>query len=53
MWAPGYLSFGNDCQAIADELGGGRALRVVVTEQASDTPFEIFEGENLYRYARP
>jgi hypothetical protein len=22
-----------------------------VSERASDTPFEIFEGESLYRYA--
>jgi hypothetical protein len=53
VWAPGYLSFGNDCQAIAAELGVSRALQVVVAEQASDTPFEIFEGESLYRYAQP
>ena len=51
VWAPGYLNFGNDCQAIANELGASRAQRVVFGEQAPDTPFEIFEGESLYRFA--
>ncbi|MGA3352834.1 MAG: glycosyltransferase family 39 protein [Acidimicrobiales bacterium] len=51
VWAPGYLNFGNDCQAIAAGLGASRPEQEVVAEQGSDTPFEIFEGENLYRYA--
>ena len=51
VWAPGYLNYGNDCQAIAGGLAAVRPQQVVVTEQGSDTPFEIFEGENLYRYA--
>jgi uncharacterized membrane protein len=51
VWAPGYLNFGSDCQAIAADLAAERPQRAVVGEQASDTPFEIFEGENLYRYA--
>ena len=51
VWAPGYLNFGNDCQAIANELGARRAQQVVFGEQAPDTPFEIFEGESLYRFA--
>jgi len=50
VWAPGYLNFGNDCQSIANDLAASRAAKVVVGEEASDTPFEIFEGENLYRY---
>jgi hypothetical protein len=53
VWAPGYLNFGNDCQAIAGELAARRPQRAVVGEKGSDTPFEIFEGENLYRYAPP
>jgi hypothetical protein len=51
VWAPGYLNFGNDCQAIAAELAASRPEREIVGERGSDTPFEIFEGENLYRYA--
>ncbi|MGA2529363.1 MAG: hypothetical protein ABSG36_09405 [Acidimicrobiales bacterium] len=51
VWAPGYLNFANDCQAIAAGLSASRAQQQVVAEQGSDTPFEIFEGENLYRYA--
>ena len=50
VWAPGYLSFGDDCEEIASGLAARRALQPVVAEQGSDTPFEIFEGENLYRY---
>ena len=53
VWAPGYRNFGNDCQAIAGELAARRPQREVVGERGSDTPFEIFEGENLYRYAPP
>jgi len=53
VWAPGYRNYGNDCQVIANELGQRRALHAVVAEQPSDTPFEIFEGESLYRYAQP
>ncbi len=53
VWAPGYLNFGNDCQVIADELAARRPQLEVVGERGSDTPFEIFEGENLYRYAPP
>ena len=41
----------NDCQAIASDLAASRSQVNVVAEQGSDTPFEIFEGENLYRYA--
>lgn len=51
VWAPGYLDFGSDCQAIASDLAASRSQRNVVAEQGPDTPFEIFEGENLYRYA--
>ena len=51
VWAPGYLNFGSDCQVIANELAAGRVQSAVVGEKASDTPFEIFEGESLYRYA--
>ena len=51
VWAPGYLNFGNDCQVIANDLAARRPQRDVVGEKASDTPFEIFEGESLYRYA--
>jgi MFS family permease len=51
VWAPGYLSYGNDCQAIANELSANRSQKTVLAEQASDTPFEIFEGESLDRYA--
>jgi hypothetical protein len=51
VWAPGYLNFGNDCQVIADDLAASRTQQEVVSERASDTPFEIFEGESLYRYA--
>ena len=50
VWAPGYLSFGDDCQEIASGLAARRPQQLVVAEQGSDTPFEIFEGENLYRY---
>ena len=50
VWAPGYLNFGNDCQAIANGLAESRPQQGVVAERGSDTPFEIFEGENLYRY---
>jgi hypothetical protein len=53
VWAPGYLNFGTDCQAIANGLAQTRPQQPVVAEQASDTPFEIFEGESLYRYAPP
>ncbi len=48
--APGYLNFGSDCQAIANDLAARRPQQLVVAEQGSDTPFEIFEGESLYRY---
>jgi hypothetical protein len=50
VWAPGYVSYGNDCQEIADGLAANRRQQGLVAEEASDTPFEIFEGENLYRY---
>jgi hypothetical protein len=50
VWAPGF-NFGSDCQAIASDLAASRSQRNVVSEQSRDTPFEIFEGENLYRYA--
>jgi mannosyltransferase len=50
VWAPGYLSYGADCQTIANELAQHRAQQVLVAETAPDTPFEIFEGESLYRY---
>ena len=50
VWAPGYLNYGDDCQAIASDLAARRPMQQVVAEQGSDTPFEIFEGENLYRY---
>jgi hypothetical protein len=50
VWAPGYLNFADDCQAIAAGLAKSRPQQGVVAEQGSDTPFEIFEGENLYRY---
>ena len=53
VWAPGYLNFGADCQAIANDLAASRPQQGVVAERASDTPFEIFEGENLYRYPQP
>jgi len=49
--APGYLNFGSDCQLIANGLAARRPQQEVVGERASDTPFEIFEGESLYRYA--
>ena len=49
--APGYLNFGDDCQVIANDLAATRPQHEVVGERASDTPFEIFEGESLYRYA--
>ena len=49
--APGYLNFSNDCQVIANDLAARRTGREIVGERASDTPFEIFEGESLYRYA--
>lgn len=51
VWAPGYLNFGSDCQVIASDLAAIRPQHEVVSERASDTPFEIFEGESLYRYA--
>ncbi len=51
VWAPGYRGFAGDCQAIANELAANRVQKTLVSEQPSDTPFEIFEGENLYRYA--
>ncbi len=53
VFAPGYLNFGNDCQAIANDLSTKRPQQPVVAEQGSDTPFEIFEGESLYRYPPP
>ncbi|HLN05595.1 MAG TPA: hypothetical protein VK217_04920 [Acidimicrobiales bacterium] len=53
VWAPGYLNYGSDCQIIANELAARRPEHAVVMEQAADTPFEIFEGESLYRYAPP
>ncbi|MGO9581663.1 MAG: hypothetical protein ACLP36_02540 [Acidimicrobiales bacterium] len=53
VWAPGYLNYGADCQAIANDLAASRPQQGVVAERASDTPFEIFEGENLYRYPPP
>jgi hypothetical protein len=36
---------------IANEFAASRVRQEVVGERASDTPFEIFEGESLYRYA--
>jgi len=50
VFAPGYLGFGNDCSVIAAQLAAARPQQDVVPETASDTPFEIFEGESLYRY---
>ncbi len=50
VWAPGYLNFGGDCQMIANDLAAKRPKQEVVGERAADTPFEIFEGESLYRY---
>ena len=49
--APGYRNFANDCQVIGNDLAARRPQREMVGERASDTPFEIFEGESLYRYA--
>jgi len=46
----GYLNFGTDCQVIANDLANNRVQQRVVAERGSDTPFEIFEGESLYRY---
>ncbi len=53
VWAPGYRGFAGDCQVIANELAAHRVQQQLVSEQPSDTPFEIFEGEYLYRYAAP
>jgi len=50
IWAPGYRGFAGDCQLIANELSANRVQQPLVSEQPSDTPFEIFEGENVYRY---
>jgi mannosyltransferase len=51
--APGYLTFGTSCQSIAGDLAAARGPGSEVVAQApSDTPFEVFEGESLYRYGR-
>ena len=50
VWAPNYLGYANKCQAIADALSRARPQHVVVPARASDTPYEIFEGETLDRY---
>jgi hypothetical protein len=38
---------------IANDLANNRVQQRVVAERGSDTPFEIFEGESLYRYPPP
>ena len=50
VWANNYLGFGSACQQIATALGAARPTQAVVAESAPATPFEIFEGESLYRY---
>jgi hypothetical protein len=53
VFAPGYLTFGTSCESIAGDLAALRGPGDIVVAQApSDTPFEIFEGESLYRYGR-
>lgn len=50
VFAPGYLGFGGDCEAIGAQFAASRSARTLVLEQPPDTPFEIFEGEYLVRY---
>jgi 4-amino-4-deoxy-L-arabinose transferase-like glycosyltransferase len=53
VFTPGYLTFGMSCESIASDLASLHSPSTVVVAQApSDTPFEIFEGESLYRYGR-
>lgn len=51
VMAGGYQGFGNDCQDVADDLGVNRTRHNVVSIKASDTPFEIYEGMSLIRFA--
>ena len=48
---PATSTSGTTVRQIAGDLAARRPQREVVGEKGSDTPFEIFEGENLYRYA--
>ncbi|MGH9303242.1 MAG: glycosyltransferase family 39 protein [Acidimicrobiales bacterium] len=49
--APGYVGYGDKCQAIAQGLSRSRQMSTPVGQHPSDTPFEIFEGETLYRFS--
>jgi len=53
VWAPGYTGFAYKCQQIADALAlwPHHHQTVVVKASGSDTPFEIYEGETLDRFA--
>jgi hypothetical protein len=53
VWAPGYTGFAFKCQQIADALARWprHHQTVVVKALGSDTPFEIYEGETLDRFA--
>ncbi len=51
VMAPGYEGFGNDCQDIAIDLARNRSEKTVVPAKPSDTPFEIYEGMTLLRFA--
>ncbi len=53
VWAPGYTGFAYKCQQIADALAlwPHHHQTVVVNATGSDTPFEIYEGETLDRFA--
>ena len=50
VFASNYLGFGSDCEQIANALGAARPTQALVAERAPDTPYEIYEGESLYRY---
>ncbi len=52
VWAPSYNGYGFKCQEIADALRRwpGHTQVDVVKAAASDTPFEIYEGEALDRF---
>jgi mannosyltransferase len=49
--APSYQGFGNLCADIAIDLSRLRNVRTIVPDMPADTPFEIYEGMSLRRFA--
>ncbi len=49
--APQYQGFGNLCQDIAIDLSRYRTGKTIVANQPADSPFEIYEGMSLERFA--